>query len=154
MCRSNSINVRFSVCVTRRIADLGATDNAVKEHYRAYFPEAGGVARRRHRVRRPGAGVLPNTLVEPTLVDHFTEEERRGRLVPDRHPDEHATCYVVQGGVSWSSPPAAIAAAKSGCSSASRRDPARYDYETAWSPAQLAEPERSGSCARNRQDPA
>lgn len=21
----------------------------------------------------------------------------RGRLVPDRHPDEHATCYVVQG---------------------------------------------------------
>jgi 7,8-dihydropterin-6-yl-methyl-4-(beta-D-ribofuranosyl)aminobenzene 5'-phosphate synthase len=36
--------------------------------------------------------VLPNTLVEPTPVDHFTEEERRGRLVPDRHPDEHATC--------------------------------------------------------------
>lgn len=26
------INVRFSVCVTRRIADLGATANAVKEH--------------------------------------------------------------------------------------------------------------------------
>lgn len=41
--------------------------------------------------------VLPNTLVEPTSVDHFTEEERRGRLVPDRHPDEHATCYIVQG---------------------------------------------------------
>jgi len=41
--------------------------------------------------------VLPNTLVEPTPVDHFSEEERRGRLVPDRHPDEHATCYVVQG---------------------------------------------------------
>jgi 7,8-dihydropterin-6-yl-methyl-4-(beta-D-ribofuranosyl)aminobenzene 5'-phosphate synthase len=41
--------------------------------------------------------VLPNTLVEPTPVDHFTEEERRGRLVPDKHPDEHATCYVVQG---------------------------------------------------------
>jgi len=41
--------------------------------------------------------VLPNTLVEPTPVDHFTEEERRGQLVPDRHPDEHATCYVVQG---------------------------------------------------------
>ncbi len=41
--------------------------------------------------------VLPNTLVEPTPVDHFTEEERRGRLVPDRHPDEHATCYVVKG---------------------------------------------------------
>ncbi len=41
--------------------------------------------------------VLPNTLVEPTPADHFTEEEKRGRLVPDKHPDEHATCYVVQG---------------------------------------------------------
>ena len=41
--------------------------------------------------------VLPNTWVEPTPVDHFTEEERRGRLVPDRHPDEHATCFVVEG---------------------------------------------------------
>ncbi len=41
--------------------------------------------------------VLPNTLIEPTPADHFTEEERRGRLVPDKHPDEHATCYVVQG---------------------------------------------------------
>ena len=41
--------------------------------------------------------VLPNTWVEPTPADHFTEEERRGRLVPDKHPDEHATCYVVQG---------------------------------------------------------
>lgn len=41
--------------------------------------------------------VLPNTLVEPTSVDHFTDDERRGRLVPDRHPDEHATCYVVRG---------------------------------------------------------
>jgi 7,8-dihydropterin-6-yl-methyl-4-(beta-D-ribofuranosyl)aminobenzene 5'-phosphate synthase len=40
--------------------------------------------------------VLPNTLIEPTPADHFTEEERRGRLVPDRHPDEHATCYVVR----------------------------------------------------------
>jgi 7,8-dihydropterin-6-yl-methyl-4-(beta-D-ribofuranosyl)aminobenzene 5'-phosphate synthase len=41
--------------------------------------------------------VLPNTLVEPTPADHFTEAERRGRLVPDRHPDEHATCYIVEG---------------------------------------------------------
>ena len=40
--------------------------------------------------------VLPNTLIEPTPADHFTEEERRGRLVPDRHPDEHATCYIVR----------------------------------------------------------
>ncbi|MGH7045583.1 MAG: MBL fold metallo-hydrolase [Stellaceae bacterium] len=41
--------------------------------------------------------VLPNTLVEPTPADHFTEDERRGRLVPDKHPDEHATCYLVEG---------------------------------------------------------
>ena len=41
--------------------------------------------------------VLPNTLVEATPADHFTEDERRGKLVPDQHPDEHATCYVVEG---------------------------------------------------------
>ena len=41
--------------------------------------------------------VLPNTLVEPTAADHYSDEERRGRLVPDRHPDEHATCYIVEG---------------------------------------------------------
>ena len=29
--------------------------------------------------------------------DHFTETERRGKLVKDSHPDEHATCYIVQG---------------------------------------------------------
>ncbi len=29
--------------------------------------------------------------------DHFTPEERRGKLVKDMHPDEHATCYIVQG---------------------------------------------------------
>jgi 7,8-dihydropterin-6-yl-methyl-4-(beta-D-ribofuranosyl)aminobenzene 5'-phosphate synthase len=29
--------------------------------------------------------------------DHFTEAERRGKLVKDLHPDEHATCYIVQG---------------------------------------------------------
>jgi 7,8-dihydropterin-6-yl-methyl-4-(beta-D-ribofuranosyl)aminobenzene 5'-phosphate synthase len=29
--------------------------------------------------------------------DHFTETERRGKLLKDAHPDEHATCYVVQG---------------------------------------------------------
>jgi 7,8-dihydropterin-6-yl-methyl-4-(beta-D-ribofuranosyl)aminobenzene 5'-phosphate synthase len=43
--------------------------------------------------------LLDSTLVEPapTAPDHFTEAERLGRLVPDQHPDEHATCYVVQG---------------------------------------------------------
>jgi 7,8-dihydropterin-6-yl-methyl-4-(beta-D-ribofuranosyl)aminobenzene 5'-phosphate synthase len=35
------------------------------------------------------------TLVEPE--DHFTASERRGRLVQDQHPEEHATCYAVQG---------------------------------------------------------
>ena len=40
--------------------------------------------------------VLPSTLVEQQ-PDHFTATERRGRLVPDQHPDEHATCYIVQG---------------------------------------------------------
>jgi 7,8-dihydropterin-6-yl-methyl-4-(beta-D-ribofuranosyl)aminobenzene 5'-phosphate synthase len=29
--------------------------------------------------------------------DHFTEEERRGKLVKDDHPEEHATCYIVKG---------------------------------------------------------
>src|SRR5260370_9342928 len=43
--------------------------------------------------------VLESTLVEregSTGADHFTEAERLVRLVPDQHPDEHATCYVVQ----------------------------------------------------------
>ena len=29
--------------------------------------------------------------------DHFSEAERRGRLVLDEHHEEHATCYVVRG---------------------------------------------------------
>lgn len=29
--------------------------------------------------------------------DHFTQDERNGKLVLDEHPEEHATCYVVQG---------------------------------------------------------
>ena len=29
--------------------------------------------------------------------DHFTETERRGKLLKDSHPDEHATCYIIQG---------------------------------------------------------
>lgn len=50
-----------------------------------------------HIARQSFERVMSNTLVEPTPVDHFTDNERRGRLVPDRHPDEHATCYIVQG---------------------------------------------------------
>jgi 7,8-dihydropterin-6-yl-methyl-4-(beta-D-ribofuranosyl)aminobenzene 5'-phosphate synthase len=44
--------------------------------------------------------VLDSTLVDREAsmgAAHFTEAERQGRLVPDQHPDEHATCYVVQG---------------------------------------------------------
>jgi 7,8-dihydropterin-6-yl-methyl-4-(beta-D-ribofuranosyl)aminobenzene 5'-phosphate synthase len=46
--------------------------------------------------------VMENTLVEREVsagpsLDHFTDAERLGRLVPDQHPDEHATCYIVQG---------------------------------------------------------
>ncbi len=29
--------------------------------------------------------------------DHFSEPERRGELVRDSHPEEHATCYIVKG---------------------------------------------------------
>lgn len=39
--------------------------------------------------------VTGGTMVEPP--DHFTPAEREGRLVKDLHPEEHATCYIVQG---------------------------------------------------------
>ena len=29
--------------------------------------------------------------------DHFSDAERRGELVADSHPEEHATCYIVKG---------------------------------------------------------
>jgi 7,8-dihydropterin-6-yl-methyl-4-(beta-D-ribofuranosyl)aminobenzene 5'-phosphate synthase len=29
--------------------------------------------------------------------DHYSEAERKGKLVRDQHPDEHATCYIVKG---------------------------------------------------------
>jgi 7,8-dihydropterin-6-yl-methyl-4-(beta-D-ribofuranosyl)aminobenzene 5'-phosphate synthase len=35
------------------------------------------------------------SMVEPE--DHFTAAERRGKLVQDQHPEEHATCYIVKG---------------------------------------------------------
>jgi 7,8-dihydropterin-6-yl-methyl-4-(beta-D-ribofuranosyl)aminobenzene 5'-phosphate synthase len=38
--------------------------------------------------------VTGGTLVED---DHYSEAERKGRLVRDQHPDEHATCYIVKG---------------------------------------------------------
>ena len=55
-----------------------------------------------HIPRQSFERVLENTLVESESEnssgdDHFTAAERQGRLVPDQHPDEHATCYVVQG---------------------------------------------------------
>jgi 7,8-dihydropterin-6-yl-methyl-4-(beta-D-ribofuranosyl)aminobenzene 5'-phosphate synthase len=39
--------------------------------------------------------ITGGTMVESD--DHFTEEEKRGKLVLDEHPDEHATCYIVKG---------------------------------------------------------
>lgn len=39
--------------------------------------------------------VTGGSMVEPD--DHFTRDERNGKLVPDEHPEEHATCYIVQG---------------------------------------------------------
>jgi len=55
-----------------------------------------------HIPRESFERVLENTLVERAAdtnssLDHFTDAERLGRLVPDQHPDEHATCYVIQG---------------------------------------------------------
>jgi 7,8-dihydropterin-6-yl-methyl-4-(beta-D-ribofuranosyl)aminobenzene 5'-phosphate synthase len=38
--------------------------------------------------------VTGGTLVQD---DHYTEQERAGRLVRDQHEDEHATCYIVKG---------------------------------------------------------
>ena len=40
--------------------------------------------------------VSGGTLVEE-FEDHFSDAERHGKLVLDQHPDEHATCYMVQG---------------------------------------------------------
>ena len=52
-----------------------------------------------HIARQSFEQISGSTLVEPgaPAPEHFTEAERLGRLVPDQHPDEHATCYVVQG---------------------------------------------------------
>jgi 7,8-dihydropterin-6-yl-methyl-4-(beta-D-ribofuranosyl)aminobenzene 5'-phosphate synthase len=49
--------------------------------------------------RRSFEHVLENTFVTPAEAGagHFSEAELSGRLVPNQHPDEHATCYVVQG---------------------------------------------------------
>ena len=40
--------------------------------------------------------VSGGTLVEED-DDHYTEDERAGKLVTDQHPDEHATCYMIEG---------------------------------------------------------
>lgn len=39
--------------------------------------------------------VTGGSMLQP--YDHFSESERRGELVRDSHPEEHATCYVVKG---------------------------------------------------------
>ena len=45
--------------------------------------------------RRSFEEVTGGTMVED--VNHYSEAERRGELVRDQHPDEHATCYIVKG---------------------------------------------------------
>ena len=47
--------------------------------------------------------VLPNTMVEYAIKDglgcdasHFTPAELQGKIVPDEHPHEHATCFNVK----------------------------------------------------------
>ena len=40
--------------------------------------------------------VSGGTLVEDE-EEHFSKAEKQGKLVLDQHPDEHATCYMVQG---------------------------------------------------------
>jgi 7,8-dihydropterin-6-yl-methyl-4-(beta-D-ribofuranosyl)aminobenzene 5'-phosphate synthase len=41
--------------------------------------------------------VTGGSLVQEEVEDHFSEEERQGKLVKDSHPEEHATCFIVQG---------------------------------------------------------
>lgn len=78
--------------------DKAALDRACVETVACEHPHAlAGPFTSGQIARQSFERVLPNTLVEPTPADHYSEEERRGRLVPDRHPDEHATCYIVQG---------------------------------------------------------
>ncbi|MEK9683089.1 MAG: MBL fold metallo-hydrolase [Rhodospirillaceae bacterium] len=36
-------------------------------------------------------------VLEEDVEDHFSDQERKGQLVKDTHPEEHATCYVVNG---------------------------------------------------------
>jgi 7,8-dihydropterin-6-yl-methyl-4-(beta-D-ribofuranosyl)aminobenzene 5'-phosphate synthase len=45
--------------------------------------------------RQSFESVTGGSMVEE--YDHFTDAERKGKLVTDLHPDEHATCYVVKG---------------------------------------------------------
>jgi len=47
-----------------------------------------------HIARESFEEVTGGSLVED---DHYSEAERKGKLVLDTHPDEHATCYIVRG---------------------------------------------------------
>lgn len=41
--------------------------------------------------------VTGGSMIDPPGYDHFSEAERKGKLLKDEHPDEHAPCYVVKG---------------------------------------------------------
>ncbi len=59
-------------------------------------PQAlGGAFTTGHIARGSFERVTGGSMLE--APDHFTEEERRGKLIPDSHPEEHATCYLVRG---------------------------------------------------------
>ncbi len=55
----------------------------------------GGAFTTGHIERQSFEEVTGGTMVED--FDHFSEAERRGKLVLDEHPDEHGTCYIVKG---------------------------------------------------------
>ncbi len=44
--------------------------------------------------RRSFERITSHTFVQSS--DHFTEKERRGELVTDNHPEEHAICYLIR----------------------------------------------------------
>ncbi len=99
--REKWIKRRGADPVSWGILDRGAIEAAHVATLCCDMPEAlAGPFTTGHIPRQSFERILGSTLVEPAAApahDHFTEAERLGRLVPDQHPDEHATCYILQG---------------------------------------------------------
>lgn len=66
---------------------LSSTVDGAKAQYALDGPFTSGYIERTSFERVTGG-----TLVQE---DHYSEEERLGKLVRDQHEDEHATCYIV-----------------------------------------------------------